>query len=53
MKIHFHLQQKYLSNLKELDFGMNHCKKLGLEKEVRYLQDGIDNKKYIFMTYLK
>lgn len=53
MKLHFHLHQKYLSNFKELDFGLTHCRKLNLEKEVHYLQESIDNKKYIFMTYLK
>lgn len=53
MKLQFHLQQKYLSQLKELDFGLIYCKKLGLEKEIKYLQENIDNKKYIFTTYLK
>ena len=53
MKLHFFLEQKYLSNIKELDLGLNHCRSLGLEKEVRYLQENIDNKKYIFMIYLK
>jgi len=53
MKLQFHLQQKYLSQLKELDFGLIYCKKLGLEKEIKYLQESIDNKKYIFTTYLK
>lgn len=53
MKLQFNLQQKYLSNIKELDFNLTHCKNLGLEKEIKYLQDQIDNKKYIFMIYLK
>ena len=30
MKLHFYLQQKYLASIKELDFGMNHCRTLGL-----------------------
>jgi hypothetical protein len=30
MKLHFHLMQKYLASLKDLDLNMVHCKALGL-----------------------
>jgi hypothetical protein len=44
-KIHFSLLQKYFMSLRELDFG--------LDRQLRYLQDAIDNKKHIFNNYLK
>ena len=53
MKLHFSLQQKYLAAVKECDLGLMHCRALGLEKEVKYLQESVDNRKYIFMIYLK
>lgn len=53
MKLQFHLQQRYLAIIRELDFGSLNCKQLGLEKEIKYVQENIDNRKYIFITYLK
>jgi hypothetical protein len=52
-KIHFSLLQKYFMSLRELDFGLGHARGLGLDRQLRYLQDAIDNKKHIFNTYLK
>ena len=53
MKLHFNLLHRYFTTLRELDFGLGFGKQLGMEREIRYLQETIDNNKYIFMTYLK
>ncbi len=53
MRLHFTLQQKYLSILREHDFENKFAIQLGLERELRYLQDSIENKRYIITTYLK